>query len=208
MSTKQRSPKTALKQLWAAHAHLLARNLNQSCSLRWKPRKGVWERPNLIFNPATGLGTSYAWYNIAQIIDGCLYLNNYRYSVTTAKHVRELRGLFNILGLHFRELAAPAGLQNLDRALDYAWTEWARINVRLANARKPDWSGKSHWEKQIALLEKLGARASYERAKYIETVEHFYQRDLARKRTNRAEKRKRDLINERITSASNAKEHA
>lgn len=79
--------------------------------LRFKPRLGVWKNStgSLVFNPKTGLGHSYNWYEITKRVKGELILNNYRYSVTTASHVRALRSLLAELGIRFREETAPSG---------------------------------------------------------------------------------------------------
>jgi hypothetical protein len=72
----------------------------------------------LDFDPVTGLGHSYTWYEIAKVINGKLVLNTYRYSVTTSGHVGTLRSLFRQVGLKYIEVEAPRGLQDLDLCRD------------------------------------------------------------------------------------------
>jgi hypothetical protein len=74
----------------------------------------------LIYDPLTGVATSYAWYVLTtrcrnyptQII-----LNTYRYSNTTAKHVSAMRELLNECGIKPIEIEAPNGLQDKDAAI-------------------------------------------------------------------------------------------
>lgn len=76
----------------------------------WKPRLGEFRRANLTFNPMTGEGFSYNWYQITRVVKGVMVLNSYPYSVTTAKHVGLLRRLLGSLGIPYRECYAPKGL--------------------------------------------------------------------------------------------------
>jgi len=90
-----------------------------SFSVPYRPRLRIFKSSSgkLVFNPYTGHGTSYDWYSIAQVFNGKLILNTYRYSVTTNKHIQELHSLFNQLGLKYQTIEAPRGLQDLDQAM-------------------------------------------------------------------------------------------
>lgn len=75
-------------------------------------KQGVYvnSTKSLDFNPETGVGHSYQWYCIAKKINSQQILNTYRYSKTTAAHVRCLRDLFNSLGINYIEQQAEKGL--------------------------------------------------------------------------------------------------
>lgn len=80
--------------------------------LKWYPKLGIYKNStgSLTYNPKTGMGYSYKWYEIAAKVKGYQYLNNYRYSVTTGAHVRAIRKLFAELNLRHIEETAPNGV--------------------------------------------------------------------------------------------------
>lgn len=121
------------------------------------PKRGTFKRPNLEFDPSTGVATSYNWYNIAQIIKGRLVLNTYRYSVTTAKHISELGRLFDQLKLTYIEIEAPRGLQDLNTALHHTYCQWAALVVANEYARFPNKALERVWMRKADWLVKVGA---------------------------------------------------
>lgn len=110
---------------------------SKNYTVDWMPRKNIFKRGSLILNPQTMIATSYDWYNIAQVIKGKLVLNTYSYSVSTTKHVYQLRSLFSQLNLDYVTLEAPRGLQNLDRAKEEEIFQWAKSEVENKYSRQP-----------------------------------------------------------------------
>lgn len=113
----------ASAQYWNTRAETWdARDPLQSLALPYQIRNKIFKGCNgkLTFDPATGLALSYFnGYQIAKRINGRMVLNSYRYSVTTQGHVETLRNLFGQLGISYREIEAPKGLQDLQRALEH-----------------------------------------------------------------------------------------
>ena len=68
---------------------------------------------NCTFNPETKDAYSYSWWRFVATVEGKLVFNNYRYSVTTAKHQRKVRGLLNELGIKIDiEMPLPGGIRD------------------------------------------------------------------------------------------------
>lgn len=109
--------------------------LKGALSLEWGPKRGTFKATNLEFDPRTGEARSYQWYSISRVFKHTLVLNTYRYSVTTAKHVRKLRFLFDRLGLKYIEIEAPKGLQNIEAAVARHISLYAHAFVREKYAR-------------------------------------------------------------------------
>jgi hypothetical protein len=81
------------------------------------------------FNPETMEGHSYRWYSLVKQIKGTVYLNTYRYSSETSKHIRRVEQVLKDLGIKYKEIEAPRGLQSIDTALAYAIRENANRMV-------------------------------------------------------------------------------
>lgn len=62
-------------------------------------RTGVYKAANVTFCPRTMKAESYNWWRFVKIIQGKVVFNNYKYSVTTAKHQRKVANLLEELGL-------------------------------------------------------------------------------------------------------------
>jgi hypothetical protein len=87
---------------------------------RWQPLKQRFVRPNVSFSPETQEAYSYGWWRFVERIGPYLVFNSYRYSVTTAKHQREVQWLLEDLGLSMDlYIEAPTGLQDLESALSH-----------------------------------------------------------------------------------------
>jgi hypothetical protein len=130
-------------------------------AMRFYPRLTLFKAHSdkLIFNPLTGHGTSYQWYDIAKVIKGKQVLNTYGYSAMTSQHVSKLHALLVQLGIKFVELEAPQGLQNLDAAARHHMDLLACRLVREKYARKksPARITKGLREK-LALVKRLGGK--------------------------------------------------
>lgn len=54
---------------------------------------------NCTFNPETNEAFSYRWWRFVAVVEGRLVFNDYRYSVTTAKHQRKVGAVLASLGI-------------------------------------------------------------------------------------------------------------
>lgn len=68
------------------------------------------------YNPETGKAWSYGWYQYAHLVGDILYIavmneKGSKYSVTTAKHITQLRNL--LCNVEVRYVCAPEGLAKL-----------------------------------------------------------------------------------------------
>jgi hypothetical protein len=105
--------------------------------LRFLKRRKVFVnyKESCDFDPLTGLGHSYRWYELTRVIKGKLVLNTYGYSNQTRKHVNQVDKLFQTLGLRFIEIEAPQGLQNAEAAVAHAKQSYADAIIREKYAR-------------------------------------------------------------------------
>jgi hypothetical protein len=85
--------------------------------LKYYTKLGIYKnsRGTLTFNPETGKGHSYGWYEIARKFGKYQVVNSYSYSSTTVRHIGNIRNLLNYNS--FIEIEAPKGLQDLDEAI-------------------------------------------------------------------------------------------
>lgn len=119
--------------------------------MKYYKTQGKYKASNLDFNPVTGLGHSYEWYQLTRKFGNVLVLNNYSYSSTTQRHVYKVRNLMNQLGFRFETIEAPKGLQRLDLSIEY-YTKKIE-SIRQVMARKGTRKAKNI-ERQ-ALIESL-----------------------------------------------------
>jgi len=107
--------------------------------LKLMKRTGIYKNSTgkCVFNPYTMSATSYDWWSMLQVIKGKVVFNKYRYSVTTAKHQRELLMTLNSLGIKVdASIEAPRGLQNLEDAELYLSIEMKNTNEAIKKTRK------------------------------------------------------------------------
>lgn len=144
-------------------------NIRNVLSLRYVKRDNYLTnyKDSCGVNLDTMEGHSYRWYSLVKRIKGVVYLNTYGYSNQTSKHVYKMHGAFRFLGIQYKCLEAPRGLQDLDSAFSYAVSELAKFLVKQKYARKKsNWSGSvSYCRRQLAILETLGFRLSERRLK-------------------------------------------
>jgi hypothetical protein len=138
-------------------------DLKAPFALPYRPRLQLFKgcNGNLQFDPVDCIGFSYDWYEIVKRIEGKVYLNAFDYSVTTSGHVSTLRSLLEQLGIPYREIEAPKGLQDLRASMEHHVSELAKARVRAKHARNP---GNFKREIQrhmraLAMLEKIGHKA-------------------------------------------------
>jgi len=133
-------------------------NLNWS-AIPYKKTKRIFKTSKCDFNPLTGLGHSYDWYELTKVIKGKLVVNTYRYSRTTNKHIDRVKSLITDLGLKFIEVQAPRGLQDLDNALAYTIREYQEelLKVKHSRDKKATWKLKN-LKKNLKNLALLGVK--------------------------------------------------
>lgn len=109
-------------------------------------------------NMDTMEGHSYSWYSLVKRIKGTVYLNDYRYSSSTSKHIGEVRHILRFYGIKYKCLEAPHGLQNLEDAVTHMVDEIGKATVLERYSRK-QWSYRGYikdCKKQLETLAKLG----------------------------------------------------
>lgn len=172
----------------------LDRAYSAQLAVPYRPRLGVFKTHRLYFNPETMHGTSYEWYDIVKEINGQVYLNTYRYSQQTSQHISMLRGLFRQLGIKYKCIEAPQGLQRLGHALEHTMYRLAEIEVKNKYARGEGWSF-GHYKTLLRTLKALGVTPAPGRYKAIlENVEELRRMRLARQAQKRAERKAMALI--------------
>jgi hypothetical protein len=62
-------------------------------------RSNIYKATNVTFNPKTLDAHSYSWWRFVAKVEGKVIFNDYRYSVTTAKHQSKVRHLLESLGI-------------------------------------------------------------------------------------------------------------
>lgn len=62
-------------------------------------KSGLFKSSNLTFDPSKISAHSYAWWEFVRVLKGKVVFNEYKYSVTTAKHQRTIRNLMSELGI-------------------------------------------------------------------------------------------------------------
>lgn len=132
--------------------------LKDALELQWGPKRKTFKSSSgkLEFNPDTGVATSYSWYQIAAVIKGKLILNTFRYSVTTAQHVEQLKNLFKQLGLKHVSIEAPEGLQDMGAAIEEQAFIYAKAFTKNKYARIKDKKSVAKALNALKLCEKLG----------------------------------------------------
>lgn len=147
---------------WARKNREKAQNLRTAdlFPVPFRKTRGEFVSKNLDYNPLTGLGHSYRWYEIAKRIGGVQYLNSYNYSSSTSKHVGKLRDIFGSLGIKYVEIEAPSGLQKLEVAVQYYVDKLESLILANEHARKPYKQGEKMYREKLAILAKLGFKAT------------------------------------------------
>lgn len=108
------------------------------------------------FNPITGKGHSYSWYELTKVIKGKLVLNNYKYSQQTALHINKMKQLFKLLKVKYITIEAPQGLQDLVAAKHHIARLYGKAIVRRKYARKPHNYGVKYVLEQIKNARAIG----------------------------------------------------
>lgn len=78
----------------------LNREVIKMATMKYMVRAKIYKAKNVTFNPSTLDAHSYAWWRFVGVVEGKVVFNNYRYSVTTAKHQRMVGVLLKELGIH------------------------------------------------------------------------------------------------------------
>lgn len=160
-------------------------------SMRYGVRSNAFKASNCVLDMNELRATSYAWWNMLQVIKGKLVFNNYSYSSATSGHQSKVRSVLRNLGIKIDiEIEAPRGLQNLDKALDQTLYILARNELQQAHSRsKPNRYSKAWVKAQkeaLQFLAKCGFKATKERKLEAQKrVEHERISRLERQREKR-----------------------
>lgn len=77
-----------------------------------KRTPNIFKSKNVVFDSSSCRAYSYSWWRFVDRVDGKIIFNSYRYSVTTAKHQRAVKGLLGDLGIKIDiDMPVPRGLQ-------------------------------------------------------------------------------------------------
>lgn len=130
--------------------------------LAYRSKTGRFVASNVEIDLMNGIGTSYEWWNIYQVIKGKHVVNGYGYSNSTSKHRYKVMSVLDKLGISYIMIDAPRGLQDLDRAAHHAGYMYGQAIVNKKHARKP-----SSWligaaNRQISNLKKVGVTVTEE----------------------------------------------
>ena len=78
-----------------------------------KRSPNIWYANNVTLNTETMNAFSYEWWRFVARINGLVVFNDYRYSVTTAKHQRKVAGILTQLGIKIDlMLTLPRGIRH------------------------------------------------------------------------------------------------
>lgn len=128
--------------------------------MKYMKRKKIYQNYNNTntFDPETFEAVSYGWWTYVKDFDGVKVFNTFRYSPTTGKHQRHLRGLLQDLEMKmgFRseaiwQVECPKGLQSiegLDSGIEL-YSQRIRDLIKLINKKG---TRKSKNEERIALI--------------------------------------------------------
>lgn len=116
--------------------------------MKWIQKRNRFESSNCTFDPSTGEGYSYGWWQVSRIIGGKKFFNCYHYSNTTCRHQSKIRAHFSNGWAQPVAVEAPEGLQYPRKAIEYMDDRIADLREMNDNGRKD--SGAYNWrENQI-----------------------------------------------------------
>ncbi len=105
--------------------------------MKYYTRLKVYKAKNVIFNPETMTAYSYDWWKFVAKIKGNVVFNYYTYSPSTSKHQSKVRSVLHNLGIKIDYVIdAPKGLQDLNNALEYAYTNYFEAKADLLNPKR------------------------------------------------------------------------
>jgi hypothetical protein len=80
--------------------------------MKYMKKLNIWKASNVTFNPKSIDAHSYKHWRFVALVDGLVVFNNYRYSVTTAKHQRVVENLLAHLGIKIdMKIQIPTGIR-------------------------------------------------------------------------------------------------
>ena len=139
--------------------------------MNYMKRAQIYKGANVTFDPTKIEAHSYRWWRFVAKIDGVVFFNSYRYSVSTAKHQSKVRSLMHELNIKIDiEAPFPDGIGNifLDTAIIEAEEGLCNAYLR-EEAKRDDRNAK-------AKTRRLRAKTCRLRAKiedYCENQIHF-----------------------------------
>lgn len=81
--------------------------------MKYFSRLKLYKAASCTFDPTTCDAFSYRWWRFVARVDGLVIFNSYRYSVSTSKHQRKVRGILHDLGIKIDVyLQLPRGIRH------------------------------------------------------------------------------------------------
>lgn len=165
--------------------------------IKFYTRLGVFKnsRETMGFDPVRLSGHSYRWWSMVRKVRGKVLLNTFGYSNQTSKHIGKMHRILGILGIPYRTVKAPDGLQDLATAVRHSVYELACLEVANRHARKGprrDWAGHA---KALKVLRSVGYSVPRGlKAEMIKSAETAREYRLERQRKRRAELKARASV--------------
>lgn len=72
--------------------------------MKYVARRYRYEASNVTFNPNDMTAISYGWWQFLMQVDGTNYLNTYRYSPTTARHIAKVSSMLTQLDIPYERV--------------------------------------------------------------------------------------------------------
>lgn len=120
-----------------------------SSGCRWFPRLQIYKGAHFTFDPKTELAHSYRWWCMARRIDGFFVVNDFHYSIQTAKDFSRLYNCMRREGIETQiRIHAPLGLERLDSAVDYYEKQIAELESLLV---KPKTHKRKNAERKLLI---------------------------------------------------------
>jgi hypothetical protein len=146
--------------------------------LPYRKRLGIYKSASgkVSFDPDTFEARSYGWWIFVKRIKGKVVFNSAGYSVTTAKHQRQVRELLSDLGILIDlEVQIGRGLQEFEsQAIPSLQYQIDKLTEKLANGRPAKNAERlqqiRELEEKIALCKLLGAHGEIENPSIVQVV--------------------------------------
>ena len=72
--------------------------------MKYYSRLKLYKQGALVYNPSSEVATSYDWWVLLRRVNGVLVLNTFRYSMSTGRHIRNLKKLLDSKGIKYLEI--------------------------------------------------------------------------------------------------------
>lgn len=120
-------------------------------TLKFKPRKGIYEASNVSLDPKSLDAHSYNWWRFCARIKGKVVFNDYPYSVSTRRHQHKVLNTLEAIGIKpevFVSVRSSLNLDSLNEGALNAQIALDRANGKRIRARSPEM--KAFWARQVS----------------------------------------------------------